>query len=127
MSVQPQIEPTSSEQQSLEDIFGPPICSYSRKQAIEDGELVDLMQEDLVGMVREAGFKYPVAMTFAAWSETAGRKPVPAGNDLKGILWDVLWMLKCAISSTRSSDVVRFSLRVGRPRGWERVPSHLAR
>lgn len=39
-------------------LWGEPIFSYSRKQAIADGVLVDVSE-----MAREAGFKYPVAVT----------------------------------------------------------------
>ena len=42
------------------------IHSYSRKQAIEDGVLVDLMQPGLVELVKEAGFRFPIAMTSTA-------------------------------------------------------------
>ena len=49
--------------QNFEGIFGEPIARYTRRQAIEDGVLVDLMQPETVGFVREAGFKFPVAMT----------------------------------------------------------------
>ena len=40
------------------------IYSYSRKQAIEDGVLVDVSE-----MAKEAGFKFPVAMTNTVWTE----------------------------------------------------------
>ena len=51
-------------QQTLTDIFGPVISSYSRAQAIEDGVLIDVSE-----MAREAGFKHPVALTSAAWED----------------------------------------------------------
>jgi len=41
----------------LDDIFGAPVYSYSRQQAIDDGILVDLMQAETVKIVREAGFR----------------------------------------------------------------------
>ena len=50
----------NTENTSLEDVFGPVISCYSRAQAIEDGVLVDV-----TNMAREAGFKWPVALTHA--------------------------------------------------------------
>lgn len=52
--------------QTLTDIYGPPISVYTRRQAIEDGILVDLMHttdEWPANMVREAGIRVPVAIT----------------------------------------------------------------
>jgi hypothetical protein len=45
--------------------FGPPIDTYTRAAALADGQLVDVT---LFG--KEAGLRYPVAMTIAAWNET---------------------------------------------------------
>lgn len=49
----------SANSQHLREIFGEPIGAYTRRQAIEDGVLVDLMQAETVALVREAGFKFP--------------------------------------------------------------------
>jgi hypothetical protein len=38
------------------------IAAYTREQAIEDGTLVDVSK-----LAKEAGFRFPVAMTAAAW------------------------------------------------------------
>ena len=54
----------NSEHKSLEDVFGPVVASYSRAQAIEDGVLIDV-----TAMAREAGFKWPVALTHTAWCD----------------------------------------------------------
>jgi hypothetical protein len=56
--------------ENLGDFFGEPIAAYTRRQAIEDGVLVDLMQPETVGIVREAGFKFPMAMTAGAFAAT---------------------------------------------------------
>jgi hypothetical protein len=108
-------EPMSTNGQRSESIFGNPISVYTRRQAIEDGVLVDLMQSETVGLVREAGFRFPVAMTTTAFCATVREldKPLPAGQDLKGRLWDVLWMLKLAIKSSKAgNDRVKFSVVV---------------
>lgn len=100
--------------QNLGDIFGEAIAAYTRKQAIEDGVLVDLMQPETVSLVREAGFKFPVAMTAGAFAATVAEldKPLPEGQDIQGRLWDVLRMLACAIRTAGSTDRVKFRVRV---------------
>jgi hypothetical protein len=54
----------ASNQYSAESFFGNVISSYTRAQAIEDGVLIDASN-----MAREAGFKWPVALTTAAWAD----------------------------------------------------------
>ena len=104
----------STKRQDLGDIFGEPIARYTRRQAIDDGVLVDLMQPETVGLVREAGFKFPVAMTAGAFAATVAEieKPLPEGQDIPGRLWDVLWMLTCAIKAAGSTDRVKFGVSV---------------
>ena len=92
----------------METIFGPVISKYSRQQAIEDGDLVDLMQhptpqrpdfDDLRKIVKEAGFVIPVAITEVAFE--AAIMPIggelPAGQDFNGRLWDMLIVLRHAM------------------------------
>jgi hypothetical protein len=88
-----------------DELYGEVIHRYTRRQAIDDGTLVDLMVGELAALVREAGFKYPVAMTatafdLAVWpidNDDAGDWLGKKCQDIKGRLWDVLWMLKLAI------------------------------
>ncbi|OZB72197.1 MULTISPECIES: DUF6573 family protein [unclassified Thiomonas] len=75
-------------------IFGEPISTYTRVQAIEDGVLIDISIT-----AREAGIVWPVAMTAAAWADcvewtdqTESRKGY-TGQSESGRLWDVCWML----------------------------------
>ena len=65
------------------------IYSYSREQAIEDGVLVDVSET-----AREAGIKYPTALTARVWAEVVNpnEQRKDWGQDLKGRLWDVLFM-----------------------------------
>ena len=84
------------------------IDAYTRREAIEDGILVQLSGPGYQGdpwipaMVAEAGFRYPVAMAVTAFCsyvsplEGDDTKLAPC-QDMKGRLWDVLWMLKLAI------------------------------
>jgi len=100
----------------MEEIFGPVVSSYSRAQAIEDGVLVDLMQEETVKAVKEAGFVFPVAMTATAFGASICpiNGELPAGQDLQGRLWDMLTMLKHAIRSGGASTRLKFSVSVSR-------------
>ena len=91
----------------MNEPFGEVISSYSRAQAIEDGVLVDVSD-----MAREAGFKFPVAMTRTVWGQYV---EVPHGvqaQDEAGRLWDVLWMLLIAIKTGKGGSVIEFSLLV---------------
>jgi hypothetical protein len=108
---------------------GPMIFSYTRRMAIEDGVLVDLMQaptpdepdrDDLAALVREAGFRFPVAMTIGAFGETVSHlgEELPTGQSAKGRLWDVLWMAKLAIAkSLAKGDTDRAYFKVSVDRG----------
>ena len=52
----------------LSDLFGDVIHSYSRKQAIEAGELIDL-----TNLAKVRGFKIPVAITKVVWNHLKER------------------------------------------------------
>ena len=45
------------------------ISRYTRAQAIEDGILVDMTVEPFGDLAREAGLKWPIAMTATAFNE----------------------------------------------------------
>lgn len=88
---------------------------YTRRQAIADGVLVDLLQPETASLVKEAGFQWPVAMTVGAFSETvcAPGAELPPGQDVKGRLWDLLRNLWLAVRLRgRHSDRVRFKVLV---------------
>lgn len=80
---------------TMAEIFGEAISTYSRRQAIEDGMLVDISE-----MAAEAGFNCPVAITRAAWSDcvkwTEADSNRQTHQDESGRLWDVLWMASLA-------------------------------
>ncbi len=90
----------------MTEFWGEPIYTYTRAQAIEDGVLVNLMQGKWEELVRNAGFRFPVAMTAEAFgkyvelSEAAKR----ACNDELGRLWDVLWMLSQHIRHSKGRE-----------------------
>ena len=85
-----------SNQEKPSSPFGEVIYAYTRAQAIADGVLVDVSPT-----ARAAGFRWPVAMTRAAWedcvawSKDDSRRQVR--QDQSGRLWDVLWMAMNAI------------------------------
>lgn len=84
------------------------IHAYTRKQAVEDGVLVDVTET-----AREAGFVYPVALTCGAWSECVTvPEEVEGSQDETGRLWDVLVMLRFAIRRASDASRVDFSVHV---------------
>ena len=105
--------------QPQDDFWGPPISSYSRAQAIEDGVLVDVS-----ALAREAGIRFPVAVTagvfavLAPWAGSASgdiERPQPgeplygAGQDATGRTWDMLTILKLEIRRGQGGERVDFA------------------
>ena len=95
------------------------IDRYTRRQAIEDGVLVQLSGPGYEGdpwvpeMVAELGYRIPVAITATAFARYVELTPAAkrASNDIKGRLWDVLWMLHYAIATgPRVGSTIRFQL-----------------
>ena len=84
------------------------IHTYTRKQAIEDGSLVDVSK-----MAREAGIKWPVAVTRTVWEKyvRTDDRDRELGQSEEGRLWDILWMFRVAATSANSSQTeLRFKL-----------------
>ena len=83
------------------------VFSYSRQEAIKDGVLVDVS-----ATAAEAGYRFPVALTSAVW---AAYVEVPEGLKCQGEsgrLWDILWMLRFAISQDAGGSEIRFIVLV---------------
>jgi hypothetical protein len=91
-----------------DNIFGDVIYSYTRAQALADGELVDVSE-----MARQAGIKYPTAVTRSLWAgyiKPEGRKDV----DWKGRLWDVLFLFAMyAKRAPPNQNRIRFKCKLG--------------
>jgi len=92
------------------ELFGEVISTYSRAQALADGVLVDAAP-----MAQEAGFRWPVAITAAAWSDCVvwsdADNERQVHQDQSGRLFDVLYMAHHAIrSSRRNGDRLTFQL-----------------
>jgi len=74
------------------------IYQYSRKQAIEDGVLVDISE-----MAREAGIKFPVAVTRAVFCVLEDAN-VP-GQDFHGRAWDMLMIFRMSARSCNGDEI----------------------
>ena len=83
------------------------IHAYTRAQAIVDGILVDTSE-----LAKEAGLKYPVALTRAVFEAYV---KVPEGveaQDETGRLWDILNLLRWAAAKSKGESKILFRLYV---------------
>ena len=84
------------------------IHRYTRANALRDGVLIDVTPTAL-----EAGIRYPVALTAAAWAECVAVPPGVECQDEAGRLWDVLWLLRRAIRGSKDgAGELRFGVHV---------------
>jgi hypothetical protein len=69
---------------------------YSRAQALADQVLVDISD-----VARDAGIRYPIAVTATAWALAVDLTDAAraAGCDRVGRTWDVCWMLRWAMAN----------------------------
>lgn len=85
-----QLDASSNNAEAAADpVFGAAVFVYTRSQAIADGVLVDVTETG-----REAGIRFPVAVTRALWERhIVPPKNTRAGGQCEtGRLWDVLFM-----------------------------------
>jgi hypothetical protein len=90
------------------------IHAYSRAQALEDGQLVDVTDN-----ARQVGIKVPVAVTAAVFGLCIEVPPSRRRlEDVGGRTHDIVWLLRCAIRRSgggrRVDFVVSCSTRAGR-------------
>ena len=76
------------------------VSSYSRAEAIADGVLVDISE-----IAREAGFKFPVAVTQGVFALLNDLR-VPC-QDFKGRAWDMLTIMR--LHSKVGGPVITFA------------------
>lgn len=98
------------EHDGLTDLFGEPIHVHTRAQLIADGDLIDVSET-----AKEAGFKFPVAVSAAVWGEYIEPSKTDSkrwGQDVQGRLWDTLWMLFVAIKSSKGNGGQRTDYEV---------------
>jgi hypothetical protein len=82
------------------------IHRYTRAEAIADGVLVDVTMS-----AREAGIRFPVALTRAVWERCVAVPADVVCQDEAARLWDVLFLL--ALTARRSKGaLVRFGVHV---------------
>jgi hypothetical protein len=99
----------------IEELFrelsGDVIYTYTRKQAIEDGVLVDLTEWASADKGFMGGYTVPVAVTASVWADI---KAIPKGNlgDVRGRAHDLLWMSRLALSAAgrRNRSQVHFKV-----------------
>src|SRR5206468_2748979 len=91
--------------------FGPVIYAYTRSQAVADG-----FQIEVTKTAAEAGIRFPVFLTRAVFDQFVTVPPGVTCQDEAGRLWDIVWMLRCAILApihmTDNRSRVMFSLYV---------------
>lgn len=92
------------------EVFGDIIYTYTRSQAIEDGQLIDISTT-----AKEAGFKIPVAVTQAVWHsyiEWENVKNKKAAQTTEGRLWDVISILRFACKRFQDKSEIKYRLYV---------------
>jgi len=85
------------------------IYTYTRQDALRDGVLVDVSD-----MAREAGFKWPVAITAEVQGIIDNIPPSQSHQDTAGRLWDVLWMGSRAAKRGGTETLYRLICHHGR-------------
>jgi hypothetical protein len=102
--------------------FGPVIYSYSRAQALEDQLLWDVTT-----LAREAGFRYPLAVTERLYQSyiVPSFDLIAEGISIEGRLWDLLFVLRFAIAKARNTDTILFTVNFLMSRDADPVPIEL--
>lgn len=90
------------------------VYSYTRKQAIEDGVLIDVTET-----AKEAGFVIPVAVTNGLYSEylEPSQSLKERGQSVNGRLWDVLFMLYLKIHNCPKANTVIYKVAFEKENG----------
>ena len=97
-----------NQQPNLTDLFGPPIYTYTRKQALADG-----LQVDATTTAQEAGIRFPFFITRAVFDNDVAVPPGVTGQDEAGRLWDLVWMTRFGIiRSGKGRDRIPVALYV---------------
>ena len=78
------------------------IFSYSWDDAINDGTFIRIDDK----IVKEAGFKYPIAFTSNLYYSYIDKK----NADINGRIWDVLWMMR---HGKMDGNMCEFQVKLG--------------
>lgn len=92
------------------DPFGEAIYSYTRKQAIADGVLVDLSNNEVI----RQHWRYHFACTDTVWQAIEAALGKEEAQDINGVLHDISTMAKLQIRGSDNSDVVIFDVLLGK-------------
>lgn len=100
-----------------DELFGEVIYAYTRKQAIEDGVLIDVTKT-----AKEAGTRYPTAITRTVWDEyiEPDEELKKLGQSLEGRLWDTLFMFTVEARKTKES-ILQYQLYFIMPGGKQKL------
>lgn len=96
------------------------ISTYTRKQALEDGVLVDVTEQ-----AREVGFKWPLAVTSQVFDLLLGEGLEADGQSFAGRALDLFVILRLEIRRGSGGDTVYFSPLFVTERGKAPVPVDL--
>jgi hypothetical protein len=98
------------------------VHAYSRMQALSDGVLLDLSE-----LAREAGFRWPLAVTSRLYYEylVPSLELASDGQSLTGRAWDLLNVLKYTIREAKDETFLRFSVLFLMSRGSTPIPIEL--
>lgn len=86
-----------------DDTFGDVISRYTRKQALEDGVLVDMTEWGSATTGFHGGFTVPVAFTNHLWGDVDKKVRL---QDTRGRAHDVLWMASLAIKGGMKRGII---------------------
>lgn len=76
------------------------IFSYSRAEALAEGMLKDASE-----MARDLGFRFPVALTVAAWEKVVAVPQFSLSDTEEARLWTVLDVLRWAAAECRADEL----------------------
>jgi hypothetical protein len=86
------------------------IHSYTRKEAIEDGSLIDVSD---TREAKELFIRFPIALTRSVWKKYVEVLKGVTCQDIHGRLWDILWIFRLTTRQSRTAtDTVLFKVHV---------------
>ncbi len=88
-----------------ENLFGNPVYSYTRAQAIKDGVLVDLSQIEII----RQHWKHHMACTSTVWAIIEEALNT-SGQDVNGIVHDISTMARMELGINRATNQVLFEV-----------------
>ena len=91
------------------------IFSYTRGEAIADGVLVDITE-----LAKEAGIKFPTAITAHAWGAAIEPPTDCPCQSIEGRAWDVLQVMRFTAQKAGDAARIDFVVRVKQQTGISR-------